>query len=200
MPVLERQAARAMHRKYYIVFPVIAIVAAAGVYLKYKDRLQSEPRSDRIRETASVRAAKPSDMSIANLYFANKDNVHLIAETRSLLHTGGPAAFGKRIIENLVKGPQEDLVRTIPGDTRLLALYVLEDGTACVDLSEMIAERHPGGSRSELLTVFSIVNSLVLNLPEVTAVKLLVAGREASTLAGHIDIRFPFKANMLLVR
>ncbi|MBW1996057.1 MAG: GerMN domain-containing protein, partial [Deltaproteobacteria bacterium] len=97
-------------------------------------------------------------------------------------------------------GPTEGLVPTIPQGTHVRALYVLDDGTAFVDLSEAVSEHHPGGSKSELLTVFSIVNSLVLNISEINAVKILVEGRETSTLAGHIDIRFPFKANMLLVR
>jgi len=41
---------------------------------------------------------------------------------------------------------------------------------------------------------------LILNIPEIDAVKILIDGRDAMTLAGHIDLRFPFKANMLLVR
>ena len=50
------------------------------------------------------------------------------------------------------------------------------------------------------ITIFSIVNSLILNVPQIKTVKFIKGGREALTLAGHIDIRLPFKANMLLVR
>jgi len=39
-----------------------------------------------------------------------------------------------------------------------------------------------------------------LNIPEIHAVKILIGGRESMTLAGHIDLRFPLKANMLLIR
>jgi len=39
-----------------------------------------------------------------------------------------------------------------------------------------------------------------LNIPEVDAVKILINGRDRMTLDGHIDLRFPFKANMLLIR
>jgi len=40
----------------------------------------------------------------------------------------------------------------------------------------------------------------VLNVPAVDRVRLFIDGQEAETLAGHIDIRFPLKADMLLVR
>jgi hypothetical protein len=50
------------------------------------------------------------------------------------------------------------------------------------------------------MTIFSIVNSLILNIPEVDAVKILIEGRESMTLAGHIDLRSSFKANLLLIR
>ena len=65
---------------------------------------------------------------------------------------------------------------------------------------DSLRENHPGGSQTEFLTVYSIVNSLALNIPQISSVKILIEGRETMTIAGHIDSRFPFKANMILVR
>ena len=69
-----------------------------------------------------------------------------------------------------------------------------------MDLSAAVRENHPGGVDTELLTVYSIVNSLVLNIPEIRAVKILINGNESMTLAGHIDLQKPVSANMLLIR
>ncbi len=91
-------------------------------------------------------------------------------------------------------------MRTIPKNTALNALYITKDGMAIVDLTVAAKENHPGGSQSEIMTIYSIVNSLVLNMPQVDRVKILIEGREAMTLAGHIDLRLPFKADMMLVR
>jgi spore germination protein GerM len=91
-------------------------------------------------------------------------------------------------------------VRTIPEQTTLRALFVAQDGTAYVDLSETIKDTFPGGIKAELFAIFSIVNSLILNIPEIDSVKILVGGNEAMTLAGHVELRFPFNANMLLIR
>jgi len=144
--------------------------------------------------------AYSSDQSVVHLYFADRENRFLIAEDRTFLHPDEPADLGRIIIKELTGGPREGLMQTIPAGTSLRAFYITQDGTAYVDLTREIAEEHPGGVKSELLTIYSIVNSLILNIPEINAVKILINGGESLTLAGHIDLRFPFKANMLLIR
>jgi hypothetical protein len=52
---------------------------------------------------------------------------------------------------------------------------------------------------NELLTVYTLVDAITMNLPAVTAVQLLVNGQEVETLAGHIDLRRPLKKNLDLV-
>jgi len=136
----------------------------------------------------------------AYLYFVDKNNDYLIGEARNIRDNESPQVYCRRIIEALLSGPNADLVRTIPGDTRLRAVYVTSDHTAYVDLSGAVSREHPGGVRTELMTVYSIVNTLILNVSAVDRVKLLIEGQEADTLAGHIDIRFPLNADMLLVR
>ena len=143
---------------------------------------------------------KQSDRSVVHLYFAYKDIAFLASEERVVVHSGDIIEFGKSIIDALIKGPKRELMRTIPIGTALRAFYATPDGTAIVDLTQNAADKHPGGSNSEMLTIYSIVNSLILNIPEVKTVKILIEGREPMTLAGHVDIRFPFKANMLLIR
>jgi len=137
---------------------------------------------------------------LVHLYFSDKDNSWLMAEDRQLLYQNDPVALGTQIIQALLKGPQKTLVQTIPEHTALNAFYVTQNGIAFVDISEAVKENHSGGAKSELLTIYSIVNSLILNMNDIEAVKILIDGREVSTLAGHIDLRFPLKANMLLIR
>ena len=61
------------------------------------------------------------------------------------------------------------------------------------------AIKHPGGSMQELLTVYSLVNTLLVNLPTASAVQILIDGREADTLAGHVDLRRPLRKNEALI-
>ncbi len=102
-----------------------------------------------------------------------------------------------RVRSNRVVGP---LVSTVPPGTRLRAVFVTERGEAYVDLSREVSSAHPGGSLEELLTIYTIVDALTTNLPAVTAVQLLVDGKEADTLAGHVDTRRPFAKNLAWVQ
>jgi spore germination protein GerM len=138
--------------------------------------------------------------AVSHVYFADKDNSYLSAENRVFTRADSPVDAGRQIIEALIKGPQKSLVRTVPSGTSLRAFYLTPNGNAYVDLNEAVTTGHPGGCKTEILTVYSIVNSLILNIPEIESVKILVDGRETRTLAGHVDIRFPFKADMLLIR
>ena len=82
----------------------------------------------------------------------------------------------------------------------LRAFYVTERGDAFVDLSAEVSSMHPGGSFTELLTVYAIVNAVTANLPTIQRVQILIDGKEAETLAGHVDLRRPLIRDVTLVR
>jgi spore germination protein GerM len=142
----------------------------------------------------------PAQKSPVHLYFAGRNNSFLRAEQRVILHTDDPLGLAEAIVQALIKGPQRDLLKTIPAGTRLNAIYIIPDGTCYVDLSEAVSKNHPGGSKSELLTIYSLVNSLILNVPAIARVQILIDGNQAPTLAGHVDLELPVKADMLLIR
>ena len=142
----------------------------------------------------------PTQKSPVHLYFASRNSYFLMAEQRVVLHPDDPVGLADTIVNALINGPQKGLLKTIPADTRLKALYITPDGTCYVDLSEAVRNNHPGGSKSELLTIYSMVNSLILNVPEIERVQILIEGNQAPTLAGHIDLQLPVKADMLLIR
>jgi hypothetical protein len=73
-------------------------------------------------------------------------------------------------------------------------------GDAFVDLSSEVVSGHPGGSLTELLTVYAVVNAVTTNLPAVQRVQLLVDGKEVDTIAGHVDVRRPLARDITLVR
>jgi hypothetical protein len=91
-------------------------------------------------------------------------------------------------------------VSVIPAGTTLRAFYVTDRGDAFVDLSPEISTAHPGGSTTELLTVYALVNAVTTNLSSVQRVQILVGGKEADTLAGHVDLRRPFERDTALVK
>jgi len=189
-----------MNRRRYIFFSILAAIAGAaalGIMLMRSDNSPVRNHAGDFQREMHLNSAPTIPV---HLYFSDKENEYLISEERTLKHPDNPAFFARSIVEALIMGPQRGLVRTIPEEAAIRAIYVTQEGICYVDLTAGIADHHPGGIKSELLTVYSIANSLVLNIPEVEAVKILVNGNESATLAGHIDLQVPVKANMLLIR
>ena len=189
-----------MRAKHYLLLMIVGLcIAAAGAWVMWA---RMRPQDTTEMQTTGGEALAPAlpDKAVVHLYFADPENTFLIAEERVLPGTSDPAALGKAIVNALIRGPETQLYRTIPESTVLRALYVTSDGVAYVDLSRAVQQDHPGGSQMELLTVYAIVNTLVLNSNQIATVKLLIEGQEAETLAGHIHLHSPLKANMLLIR
>ena len=176
------------------------IIAAIVICVAFLNRPEVSSGMDKVEQNTGITEAEHSKKSIVHLYFSDKDNSFLKAETRDLFYTDNSDEFGKNIVQALIEGPRTGLMRTIPANTTLKAFYITRDGTAYIDMSDTIRDAHPGGVKSELFTIYSMVNSLTLNITEIDAVKILISGKELMTLNGHIDLRFPFKANMLLIR
>jgi hypothetical protein len=135
-----------------------------------------------------------------HLYFGSPDGPYLISETRGIDPPDNPLRMARAILEALISGPRGDLVRTIPAATRLRAIFLAADNVCFVDFGSAIRDNHPGGCRGEMLTVYSIVNSLIINIPSIERVKLLIDGHDIDTLAGHLNTQDPIPANMLIIR
>ena len=189
-----------MKGKYLLKWlPVAALfgIVAAGIWILVGSERREKPAvTTPVFENLS--AAPPTTTNV-HLYFGDRNGAYLTAESRSVHAAKNPTAMGKSVMAALLDGPNDNLTRLLPEGTALRALFVPPGGVAYVDI-EPAAEAYPGGARSELLTVYSIVNSLVLNVPQIERVKLLVAGRESNTLAGHVALNEPLAAQMLLVR
>ncbi len=135
-----------------------------------------------------------------HLYFADGQMHFLTAEQRELVCAPDDVSLGRCILTALIEGPRREDGKIIPKGAELNAFYLTEEGTAYVDFNDALSRNHPGGVRSELLTIFAIVNSLALNLSRVNRVQILIDGREQETLAGHVALSDHFKANILLIR
>ncbi len=132
----------------------------------------------------------------ARLFYIADDGVHLTRVERDVAYGEGVLEQAREIIAAQVAPVIEPLVSAVPPGTTVRALFITDRGEAYVDFSREIMSGHSGGTSDELLTVYTIVNALTENLPAVTAVQLLVDGKEVETLAGHIDLRNPLAKNL----
>lgn len=159
-----------------------------------------------VEPAAAPRAAQPVSPPpgvpriTATLFYGSADGQALAAVRREVALAEGVVPQGREILMAQLQGAPEPHVSVIPAGTLLRAFYVTERGDAFVDLSSEITTQHPGGSSTELLTVYAVVNAVLANLPTIRRVQILVEGREVDTLAGHVDIRRPLERDVSLVR
>jgi hypothetical protein len=137
----------------------------------------------------------------ATLYFASEDGLHLVASERDVPLAEGAVAQARSILEaQLAAEAPAPLVSTIPKGSLLRGLFVSQRNEVFVDLDPAIRTAHPGGTTQELMTVYTIVNAVLTNLPNLQEVQILIGGQEADTLAGHVDLRRPLRKNEALVQ
>jgi spore germination protein GerM len=86
----------------------------------------------------------------------------------------------------------------IPKGTKVLNISV-KNNIAYVDFSDELRKNHPGGSLGEMLTVYSIVDTLT-EFPEIKKVQILISGAVVETLVGHIDLTSPLDRDLSLVK
>lgn len=126
---------------------------------------------------------------IVLLYYESPD-MQLVPERRNVALPENPAGALSIVVRELFKGSANAAVpRLFPIDTVVRGAYLLPDGTAFVDLGgTTLTQGWATGSHEELMAVYSVVQTVMTNFPEVKRVRLLVNGEPAETLAGHISL------------
>ena len=188
-------------RKLWLQFAAIVVifaVAAWGASLLLERMVAPAPQQQSAPAPAAPAANVPH--IITTLYYGTPDGQVLAAVKREVALGEGPRAQGRQILESELEAAPPPYVSLIPPGTTLRAFYITERGDAFVDLSPEVSTMHPGGSTNELLTVYAIVNAVTGNLTSVERVQILIDGKQADTLAGHVDLRRPFERDTSLVR
>jgi hypothetical protein len=173
------------------------IVALAAVWTIFT----IAPRWYRTPASATAAAppaapATPERRINATLYYVSEDGLSLPGIQREILFAEPIVEQARRIVEAQLAEAPPPYVSSIPPGTALRALFIGERGEAFVDLSADVRSKHTGGALDELFTTYAIVNALTVNLPAITRVQILIDGKEADTLAGHVDLRHPLQKNL----
>lgn len=180
----------------------LTIVAAAIAWLLFVGlpRWYGGPATEQAvaaaRQTTPPTPAAAGRRIKARLLYVAEDGMRLTAVEREVPYGDGTVEQARQIVEAQIAPVAEPLVSAIPPGTKLRALFVTDRGEAYVDLTREVVSAHPAGTTAELLTTYTIVNALTMNLPAINAVQLLVDGKEVDTLAGHVDTRRPLAKNL----
>lgn len=140
------------------------------------------------------------EKKMVTLYFSDSEGAYLVGEKREIWKKREAREEAEESITELIKGPKGKLIPTLPLRTKLLSLQFDERGLAKVNFNKALSKDHPGGSSAEIMTVYSIVNSLTLNFPQIRRVQILIEGEVGESIAGHLSLDQPISPNLDLVR
>lgn len=136
---------------------------------------------------------QPTNRVQLKLYFGDKDATKLVAEERTVdVNPNQP--LEKYVVEQLIAGPSDnEHIATVPAETKIRDIKTA-DGICYLDLSAEFVNKHSGGSTGELMTIYSIVNSLC-ELEHIEKVQFLIEGEKQDEFKGHIEFSKPFSPN-----
>lgn len=137
----------------------------------------------------------PKEKIAVILYFSDANERFLVPEKRLILKEKTPVQQAGEIVKAVLDGSKTGKVNTFPPGVELKDLKIEKNQTAMVSFSNNLIQNHPGGSTSEMATVYSLTNSLTANIPEIKAVKILIEGREVDSIKGHVSLKQPFTFN-----
>ncbi|MEM7049482.1 MAG: GerMN domain-containing protein [Acidobacteriota bacterium] len=132
----------------------------------------------------------------SSLYFPGPGG-RLFPEERELDLAGEPEARIRTLLAALLGGPEQDgHLPVFDFAVAVAGVYLTVDGVAFVDLEPAEeGELEPAaGSHQEIQTVYSLVNTIALNVPEARRVVLLWEGQQGLTFSGHLDTSRPLGA------
>jgi hypothetical protein len=175
-----------------VITLVIGFVITLGLFVDVVGRIQSmvqqkEPEGNPFTPPAAPLYEQTDPPMTVKLFFPGmQEDIILSGEDQTIRRSAELANRARQILQKLLEGPKTaGLYPSLPKDTKLQEVFIDGMGLAYVDFSSPISANHPGGMLNEQATVYSIVNSLTYNLPEIRQVKILVGGAEKETLAGH---------------
>lgn len=149
---------------------------------------KAEQESRRVLEQPKIATATDVRVKVRIYRASTTQAGELEAVEVELPLSSEPVQRAKQVLFVLLNPTEDERQKTLPGETRLLEFYLLQDGTGVADFSEALANRTPSGIGTEQLAVESIVRTLEENVPEVKRLKILVRGAEVEALAGHVDL------------
>ncbi|MFY9559107.1 MAG: GerMN domain-containing protein [Terriglobales bacterium] len=174
---------------------MLVIVLAMGFYLRHVSRSAAEMQR-LAADTRPVTAPAFGPTETVTLYVADDDAGVLRSQSAQIPLPGGRQQRAEELLRALLRIYQQpDSPHPLAPAADIRSIYLIDPGAAVIDLNAAFADQHRSGILGEQLTVNSLVETLAVNVPGITRVKILVEGNTRETLAGHADLNEFFDVN-----
>ncbi|MEI6610390.1 MAG: GerMN domain-containing protein [Deltaproteobacteria bacterium] len=153
------------------------------------------PQWQRVFPEVDADALKIKEKQVAIIWFSDQQELLLVGEKRYIFKENDAAAQAKEVVKALLDGSKEKKVNTFPAGVSVLDVKIDDAGIAYVNFSGNLIKLHPGSSSTEMASINSLTSSLTQNIPEIKKVKILVEGKELTSIKGHISTSKAFLPN-----
>jgi len=168
---------------------LLAILLAVLIAKKYSDRTPPQQPQPSPVQQEGVRQVV--------LFFGTADGAGLVRESRDIDPCSSVTECAEEVLGELINGPLGDLAPTLP-DTGTFHGVSIDGSILTVDVGRELQDGISAGSSAEITALYSVVNSMAVNFPQVKQVRFLVEGKGVETLKGHIDLREPLAPDFSL--
>ncbi len=190
-----------MNRQVAVIAIAIAVILLGVMaWLFRSGDGEGEVSGGSIVESEAATAATSVETWTANLYFPGEGG-RLYAEQREVPVGADVSLRITALVSALLAGPQVPATRSpLPDGVSVRRVYLVDGGTVFLDLASVDAAPPPAsGSWREMQTVYSLVNTVLLNVAEAERLVLLWNGRQLQTFAGHLDTMRPLTPQTTLI-
>jgi len=170
--------------KGYLRWLLALAIIGAAVWL-IPDPGGQAPLPGRISASSPTSPALESPMRKIDLvlYVPDKNRAGL-EKTETWIETGGDVS---KQVEEALKKLFEAPMGLFPEDTVIREVFVYND-VAVVSLDGGFENKFRGGPWTELLALYSLVDTATSNFDGINKVKILIDDKEAEALVSHVDI------------
>ena len=166
---------------------MLVVVLAMGIYLRHMRRAGALDASAVDMSPVAPPASGPTET--VTLYVADDDSGSLRAQAAKIPLPGGRQQRAEELLRALLRIYQQpDSPHPLAAAADIRSIYLIAPGAAVIDLNAAFADQHRSGILDEQLTVNSMIETLAVNVPGISRVRILVEGRTRDTLAGHVDL------------
>lgn len=132
-----------------------------------------------------------TEMTEAKVYFVDAEMMRLIP-VKTTIPKANAERMAQKVLDELILGHDDNpkIRRLIPKIENCMSVKVVDE-IAYVDFKKEMTDSHPDGRDLELLTVYSIVNSLT-GIDGVESVRFTIDGKVQKDFKGHLDMRETF--------
>lgn len=177
---------RKMNISLLIPFAIVALVFGVLIWKKMQASREVRP----VPQVAEQAAARKG------VLFFVTEGTSLMREARELDACGETQECLKDLLDELFNGPVGDLDEALPESSSVKSVRI-EGDLVTVDLNQAFASDLAPGSSAEMLAVYSIVDTICVNYPQIAEVKLTVEGNDHMQLR-HLDLSEPLQPDYSL--